>query len=229
MKLAIMQPYFFPYIGYFQLINAVDVFVIYDDVQFIKGGWINRNLLLLKGDKFLFNLIINGASSNKKINEIVVNSNQSKLVKTIENSYKKAPYFESVFPLFVSIIKSNDKCLSMFIRNSIIKICNYINIETEIIISSTLNKNNDLKGQEKVVSICKLLNSDEYINAIGGQKIYDKDFFLNNNIQLFYLQSNEINYKQFNNNFVSNLSIIDVLMFNTPETINKMLNNYELI
>jgi hypothetical protein len=209
-----MQPYIFPYIGYFQLINAVDVFVIYDDVQFIKGGWINRNHLLLKGDKFLFNLIINGASSNKR---------------TIENSYKKAPFFESVFPLLVSIIMSYDKCLSMFIRNSIIEICNYINIGTEILISSELNKNNNLKGQDKVVAICKLLNSDEYINSIGGQKLYSKEFFLNNNIQLFYLQSNEINYQQFNGNFISNLSIIDVLMFNAPNTIHKMLNNYELI
>lgn len=229
MKLGIMQPYFLPYIGYFQLINAVDKYVIYDDVQFIKGGWINRNNILLNGNRFMFNLILNGASPNKLINEISVDPNQIKLLKTIENSYKKAPYFESVFQLVVSILNFDDKNLAKFIGNSIVEVCKYIDIDTEIIVSSDLNKNNDLRGQDKVISICKLLEVDSYLNAIGGQELYSKSFFLENSIDLYFLEPNKVDYKQFNNSFVPNLSIIDVLMFNSRQAIKEQLNKFILI
>ena len=135
-----MQPYFLPYIGYWQLINAVDKYVIYDDVQYIKGGWINRNNLLLNGGKFTFNLILNGASPNKLINEITILSNQSKLLKTIESAYKRAPYFNTVFPIINQIVDFENKNLARFIGNSIIQICNYIDVKTEINFSSELQK-----------------------------------------------------------------------------------------
>ena len=99
-----MQPYFLPYIGYFQLIKAVNLFIIYDDVQFIKGGWINRNYILSNRNKSMFNLILKGASANKLINEISVQTDQNKLLKTIYHSYKKAPYFEFVYPLIENIL-----------------------------------------------------------------------------------------------------------------------------
>ena len=224
-----MQPYFLPYIGYFQLINAVDKYVIYDDVQFIKGGWINRNNILLNGDKFMFNLILKGASPNKLINEITVNSDQSKLLKTIENSYKKALCFETVFPIVISIFKYNDKNLANFIGNSIVEVCNYLKINTEIIYSSKLNKINNSKGQDKIVRICDLLKADIYLNAIGGQKLYNKETFKSNNIDLKFLRSNLICYPQFRNEFVPFLSILDVMMFNSIEEIKCILDNYELI
>ena len=229
MNLGIMQPYFLPYIGYFQLINAVDKYIIYDDVQFIKGGWINRNNILLNGDKFMFNLILNGASTNKLINEITVSTNQSKLLKTIENSYKKAICFEKVFPIVISIFKYNDKNLAKFIGNSIVEVCNYLNLNTEIIYSSELNKNNNSKGQDRIVSICELLKADIYINAIGGQKLYNKETFKSSNIDLKFLKSNLICYPQFTNEFVPFLSILDIMMFNSIEKIKSILDNFELI
>lgn len=229
MKLAIMQPYFMPYIGYFQLINAVDKFVIYDDVQFIKGGWINRNYLLLNDEKFMFNLILNGASANKLINEITVQVNQNKLIKTIYYSYNKAPYFKTVISLIENILNYEDKNLAKFIGNSIINICDYLKIHTAILYSSMLSKNNELKAQDKVISICKLLNADTYINAIGGQELYDKETFNRDNIQLKFIKSNLSSYKQFKNEFVPWLSIIDVMMFNSVDEINEMLDNYEFI
>ena len=229
MKLAIMQPYFLPYIGYFQLIKAVDTFIIYDDVQFIKGGWINRNYLLLNDEKFMFNLILNGASANKLINEISVQSNQNKLLKTIYYSYNKAPYFESVFPIIKNILNYEDKNLSKFIGNSIIKICNYLKIDTEIHYSSALEKDNELKAQDKIIHICKLLNADTYINAIGGQKLYDKKVFNDSHIDLKFIKSNLTPYTQFKNEFIPCLSILDVMMFNSVDEINIILKNHELI
>jgi len=229
MKLAIMQPYFIPYIGYFQLIKAADTFLIYDDVQFIKGGWINRNYMLLNGSKFMFNLILKGASANKLINEISVQPNQNKLLKTIYHSYNKAPYFESAFPVIENILNYEDKNLAKFIGNSIITICNYSEIDTKIIYSSELEKNNELKAQEKIIHICKLLDADTYINAIGGQELYDKETFKQACIDLKFIKNNSTPYTQFKNEFIPGLSILDVMMFNSVEEINKMLDDYELI
>jgi len=231
MKLGIMQPYFFPYIGYWQLMNAVDKYVIYDDVNFIKGGWINRNRILMNGQAKRINLIMSGASSNKFINEIGVVDNKlynKKFLRTIKNCYNKAPYFKEVFPIIEKIITNNENNLAKQLEYNIRQICEYLSIDTELIVSSTIDKNNNLKGQDKVIEICKLFKADEYYNAIGGQKLYSIEEFQKQGIKLRFLKTDFKNYKQFKNEFVPNLSIIDIMMFNSIERINKMLNEYEI-
>ncbi|MBT4731087.1 hypothetical protein HOB87_03875 [Candidatus Woesearchaeota archaeon] len=151
MKLAIMQPYFFPYIGYWQLISAVDTFVIYDDVNYIKQGWINRNNIIGSNFNQLISLQVIGASSFKLINEIEVGNNSQKILKTIEQTYKKAPYFESVFPLLQVIMQCEEKNLAKFLNFLIKEVCAYIEIKTTISTSSELVKNNKLKGQDKIL------------------------------------------------------------------------------
>ena len=229
MKLGIMQPYFFPYIGYFQLMNYVDKYVIYDDVNFINKGWINRNRMLLNGTDFRFNLLLLGASQNKLINEISVDNNQTKLLKTIETAYKKACYFQDVFPIIESIINCKDKNLAQYIGNSIMQISKYLQMNTEFIYSSGIEKNNSLKAQAKIIHICSLLGATEYVNSIGATELYDKDTFKQNEIELFFLKTDTIQYKQFKNEFVPNLSILDVLMFNSVEEVKGMLNKFKLI
>lgn len=229
MKVGIMQPYFLPYLGYWQLINAVDKYVIYDDVQFIKGGWINRNNILLNGQEHLVNLVLSGASSNKTINEIEVQSNQNKLIKTIESVYKKAPMFDKVFLLFLEIMQYEHKNLALFLGNSIRELCKYMAIDTEIIFSSTIEKSNLLKGQDKVLNICQILDANIYLNAIGGKELYNSADFEKQNIQLNFLETNIETYVQLKNEFVPYLSILDVLMFNSEEEVKKMLKNYQLI
>ena len=232
MKVGIMQPYFLPYIGYWQLINAVDKYVIYDDVNFIKGGWINRNRILMNNEPKLFNIQMQGASPNKLINQIEILPNnvwKEKLLKTIENCYRKSPYYNEVYPIIEDIIKFDEKNLSKYIENSIMKICEYLDIKTKLITSSTINKNNELKGQDKVIEICKILGASEYYNAIGGQSLYSYGDFENSGIKLSFLQTDKVEYNQFNDDFIANLSIIDVMMFNSVEKIKIMLNEYELI
>lgn len=232
MKVAIMQPYFFPYIGYFQLIQAVDVFVIYDDVNFINKGWINRNNILVNGKGFLFSIPLQEASQNKVINQINIegNSNWKKsLLKTITLSYKKAPFFAEVFPIIEKIIEQKETNTAKFITYSLREICNFLRIETSIVISSVIEKNNNLKGQDKIIEICKKLKATNYINAVGGVALYDKDVFLKDDISLIFIKSNPIIYSQFKNEFIPWLSIIDVMMFNSVEEIKNMLNKFELI
>ncbi len=229
MKLAIMQPYFLPYIGYFQLIKAVDKYVIYDDVNFIKGGWINRNRILLNGSISMINVPMIGASPYKKINEIQVGTNKEKVLLTIKQAYCKSPFFINVFPLINEIIRFDSNNLALYITNSIIRIAEYLKIKTEFILSSQITKDNDLRGQDKVITICKLLGATSYYNAIGGLELYNKEDFSFENISLNFIKTNLIEYQQYNNEFIPFLSILDVLMFNSVEEINVMLNNYELI
>lgn len=233
MKVAIMQPYFFPYLGYFQLINSVDLFVMYDNVEFSKNSWINRNRILNNFKDDYITLPVKKGSNVLKINERIIadtwEKEKIKLKNKIKNTYIKAPYYTQVFTLFQKSIEYKDLNLCNFINNTIQNICTYLHINTKIILASKLNINHSLKGQNKVIEICKTLNSSMYINSIGGIDLYQKDIFLKENMQLFFLKTNSTAYNQFNNMHVPYLSIIDVLMFNDISTIQTMLNQYELL
>lgn len=230
MKLGIMQPYFMPYIGYWQRINAVDKHVIYDDVNFIKGGWINRNRILLNGEPHFFNLPMQGASSNKLINEVKVQNNkiiQEKMLKTLEQAYRKAPFYYSIIDILESIIRSDETNLAKYLVSQIHVLCQYLGIGTEILVSSDIGKNNSLKSQDKIIDICKIMGASEYYNASTGRELYDKKKFAENNMQLYFIEANDVTYKQYDK-FVPSLSIIDVMMFNSVEEIRKMLGQYTI-
>lgn len=229
MKLGIMQPYFLPYIGYWQLIKAVDKYVVYDDVNFIKGGWINRNNFLVQGNAKLFTISLDGASSNKLINETGIKDDFKNFMKMLQINYAKAPYFKEVMNLIEKIVCFEKSDLGIFLFNQIKVICDYLGIETDLILSSTLNKDNSLKGKDKVIEICKLLDAREYYNAIGGQELYDKGEFEQNGIKLSFLKTNITPYRQLKNEFVGGLSLLDVLMFNSVEDVNRMLDDFELV
>lgn len=232
MIVGIMQPYFMPYIGYFQLINAVDVYVIYDDVNYIKGGYVNRNSILVENKPTYINVELKKASQNKHINEIEVTNNikhNKKLIKTIERSYKKAPYYEIVYKMFCDIMNREYSNLAEINVYSIKKICEYLGINTKIILSSDIDKDNNLRAQEKIIDICKRLKANKYYNAIGGRKLYDTDKFLKNGIELKFIRTRNIVYKQYKNEFIKNLSILDVMMFNSIKQIKEDLNMYDLV
>ena len=226
-----MQPYFFPYLGYWQLINAVDTFVLYDDVNFIKGGWINRNKILVNSAGYMLTLPLINSSSFSLIKDIKVTSNikiKEKLLKTIEYNYNKAKYYNDVIEKIKEIIFSNGSIVDVILE-SILWLKEYLNIETCILKSSEIEKDTQFKGQDKVIDIVKRLDGKQYINAIGGMELYDKEIFKNNGIDLKFIKMKDIKYKQYNNEFVPNLSIIDVLMFNPPEKIREMLDDYCLV
>ena len=229
MKLGIMQPYFLPYIGYWQLIKAVDKYVVYDDVNFIKGGWINRNNFLVQGNAKLFTISLDGASSNKLINETGIKDDFKNFMKMLQINYAKAPCFKEIMKLIEKIVCFEKSDLGRFLFNQIKVICDYLGIETDLILSSMLCKDNTLKGKDKVIEICKLLGASEYYNAIGGQELYDKSEFERNGIKLSFLKTNMTPYKQLKNDFVGGLSLLDVLMFNPVEDVNRMLDDFELV
>ena len=233
MKLAIMQPYFFPYIGYFQLINAVDAFVIYDNIQFTKKGWINRNRILANGKDEYITLPLKKDSDFLNVDERKLAETFSvdhiKLLRKITESYRKAPQFAAVFPLVESIIINKDENLFQFIYQSLQATCKFLDITTQFMVSSTIPIDHELKSQDKVIAICKALGATEYINPIGGEALYSKEVFEQIDITLDFIKSGACEYPQFAAAFVPWLSIIDVLMFNSKETIKQYLQSYTII
>ena len=231
MKLSIMQPYLLPYFGYWQMLNVVDQFILYDDVNYIKNGWINRNNLLDNGKSHFFTLALNGASSFKLINEThIVDSAESrnKVISYIKNAYRKAPYFKEVFPMIEAIINYPETNIALLLENHFRVIADYLKIDTEILVSSEIEKDCSLKGQDKVLDICKRQGATVYINAIGGTELYQREAFAAQDIELKFIKTVPIEYPQFGNEFVPNLSILDVMMFNSVERIREYLESYEL-
>ncbi len=233
MKLGLMQPYFMPYIGYWQRIKAVDRHVIYDDVNYIKNGWMNHNRIILNGVEHLFNIPLIGASPNKLINEVEVNNNsklQDKMLRTLEQGYKKCKFYTEAMECLEPIIKSQETNLAKYLEFQFRNICQFMGISTELIISSSIEKDNSLKGRDKVVAICKSQKADVYYNALSGDHLYDKDDFASEGIQLVFIKDkSSIQYRQRTKEFIPALSIIDVLMNCSKEEMNQLLNDYELL
>lgn len=232
MKIAIMQPYFFPYIGYFQLIAAVDQFIVYDNIKYTKKGWVNRNRMLRNGSGVTFSLPIKGGSDSLDVRERRLSSdfNRKKLLDQFHGAYHRAPYFAEVFPVIEEIISHDDNNLFGYIYHSIIKICQYLDISAEIMVSSTVPIHHDLKGEEKVLAFCRQIGARTYINAIGGIELYSRETFLAHGIELRFIKSKMIEYPQFANSFVPWLSIIDVMMFNRRDELRrKVVQCYDLI
>jgi len=228
-----MQPYIFPYIGYFQLLNAVDEFVIYDNIQYTKKGWINRNRILVNGKDKLFTIPLKKGSDYLDIKERFlsddVQTHQKKLLNLINQNYKKAPYFDSIYPLVESVISYDESNLFSFLGNSIRVLAKHLQINTKIIVSSSIDASHYLKGAERVVDICKRVGASQYFNPIGGTELYDVNEFSGEGIELHFVKTKPLVYPQFKNEFVPMLSIIDVMMFNSSEQVIAMLNEFDLL
>ena len=232
MTLAIMQPYFLPYIGYMQLMSAVDTFVLYDDVAFINRGWINRNKLLINGQEHLFTVPLKDASQNKRINEVHLADDpkwRGKLLKTIEQGYRKAPFYPVVMPITEKMVNFTTDSIADLIHFSLTLLNQYLSLTTRLIPSSSVYQNEDLKAQERIMDICRQENATRYINPIGGMELYDKPTFTQAGIDLNFIKAKRVEYPQFRNEFIPWLSILDILMFNDIATVKTMLNAYELV
>ena len=233
MSIAIMQPYFFPYIGYFQLMNAVDEFVIYDNIQFTKKGWINRNRILVNGNDIFITLSLKKGSDYLNVNERYLAdswiTDRVKLLNRVTEAYRKAPQFNVVFSVIEKCILFEDFNLFNFIFHSLGTIKQYLEISTPMVISSSITIDHGMKAEKKVIELCKERQTTKYINPVGGITLYDKAKFKKEGIELGFLKSNDITYKQFNNEFIPWLSIIDVMMFNSKEKIKDYLNSFYAI
>lgn len=232
MKLGIMQPYFMPYIGYFQLLACVDQFIIYDNIKYTKKGWINRNRMLLNGTYAIFSLPLKKDSDSLNIveRELALEFDRSKLLNKFRGAYSRAPQFELTYPVLERIVQHDEVNLFRYIYHSIVQLCEHLGIKTEIRISSEIDIDPDLKGANKVLALCKAIGAETYINSIGGIELYTKDEFRKQGVNLQFIKSRPFEYMQFVAPFVPCLSIVDVLMFNQLDAVRECIEtNYELI
>lgn len=224
-----MQPYFFPYIGYFQLIDAVDKFVIYDDVNYINRSWINRNYILSNADKTRLTLQLEGASQNRLINQITIGKNREKLLKAIRLSYAKAPWFLSSLPIISNCLLETEDNLAIYLEAGIKGVSEYLGIQTEWYLSSDIEKDNSLRGQEKILAICRKLGATQYINLPGGRELYTHASFAEQGVELSFIEPSIDQYEQNLDDFIPYLSIIDVMMFNNLQRCKQMVKEYEIV
>ncbi|ULQ52437.1 WbqC family protein [Flavihumibacter fluvii] len=231
MQIAIMQPYFFPYIGYFQLISAVDKFIFLDDVAFIKKGWINRNKINLHGKEYLFSIPLKHLSQNKTIAETEISYDHEwieKLTSNIRLAYMHSPFFEPVFNMICSLLAERPEKINWLAQQSIKATCNYLTLDSRMSCSTEMNLDNSLKGEARIIEICLKEGATAYLNLPGGKSLYKKAAFAERGIELLFLDPMDITYPQKSQAFIRGLSMIDVLMNNSPGDVKQLLNQYTL-
>lgn len=232
MKVAIMQPYFFPYVGYFQLIGAVDLFIVYDNIKYTKKGWINRNRMLQQGRDVMFSLPLRKGSDALDVRdrELAADFDRSVLLRQFAGAYRAAPRFSDVYPMIEQAILCEDQNLFGFLHHALICACRHLGISTPIRVSSTIDIDHQLKSQDKVIALSKAMGATCYVNAIGGVELYDKDAFSAHGLDLKFIRSRPFEYPQFGAPFVPWLSIIDVMMFNSLDTVKDIMSShYDLV
>ena len=232
MTLAGNQPYFLPYLGYWQLIHAADRFLIADDYDFIKEGWINRNYILVNGKPQYFRVEMVGGIPSRLIRDKRIAMKplwlQDKL-KTLRMAYHRAPFYEPGYALAERILLNPERNLSLFLEYSIREVCAYLGITTPIGHSSDLSGNSLLRREERIYDFCARLGADTYVNLPGGQKLYDYEAFAAHGIRLRFIQPVLKPYKQFGDRFTERLSILDAIMFNPPDALHAMLDDFTWI
>lgn len=225
---AAMQPYFFPYLGYYQLAQAADDFVFLGEANYIVRGYINRNHILLNGAPHRFTLPIVNASQNRSIQDHQYVDSYSPFFALLTQAYKKAPFFDAVIPIV-------EKCLRNGLNNvaetnslSIKEVFAYLGMTKRWHDSASIIPKGSLRGQSWIQEICSRLSASRYVNAPGGKDLYDTESFAGKQIELLFLEPVLPPYEQHTGFFVSHLSMIDVLMWNSPERILDMVNAFKV-
>lgn len=237
MKLGIMQPYFFPYLGYFALIKYTDKWIVFDTVQYIERGWINRNRIInpTKPEDMYINIPLENHHRDILIKDVLISNNENykeKILSQLWTAYKKrANYFNNVYKLVEDVLSLNTRSITELNVYALKKVNDYLNIPFDYEVFSKMNLAIDEvhDSGEWALNISKALNASEYVNPPGGIELFDKEKFDQNDIALKFLRINLKPYNQKKVKFIESLSIIDVMMFNSVNSINEMLNDYELI
>ena len=231
-RIAVMQPYFFPYFGYFQLIRSTDAFVFYDDVNFIVRGRVNRNQILINGKPAWLTVPCRNVSQNRLIMDTrhaMDNTDRDRLLRMVSIAYAKAPYFQDVFPLFERVIRHPSDLMGDLAMESVRSVCTYLEMQVSFRLSSVDYP--DTRGQDKaqrLLRICHAEGAGTYVNLPGGRSLYREDEFRAAGISLRFLEPSLLEYTQTGGQFVPDLSVLDLLMFNSKGEVMHLLGQYTL-
>ena len=230
MIVAIMQPYFFPYVGYFQLMQAADIFVFHDDVQYIKGGWINRNRILKNNRVEWLTMPVKSASNYLPINQRYF-ANESATVDRMKRrlaaAYSKSPAFESVASTIFDSLDFPDANIANFNCTSLVALAKRLHITCKFVRSSEIDEPGLLRGQAKVLALCQRFGANTYINPIGGVELYDAHDFAAAGITLSFLRTTAP--PTLTESGPEHLSVIDGLMQRDFHGYGSLLSEYSLL
>jgi hypothetical protein len=231
-SIAIMQPYVFPYLGYFHLISAANFFIFYDDVNYIKQGWINRNRILINGKPFTFTIPVSNGSSFSLIKNVVPAFNEKwidRFYKQTNQNYNKAPFYGEVVDIVMDVFHKKFDSIADLAIKSIENVFSYLQTPFHYAKSSVIApESRCMRRADRLAYITKSLGYRHYVNAAGGKKLYSKEEFAAMNVKLSFVESLPLSYKQGRNEFVPGLSVIDCLMFNDIEHVKKLFSCYKL-
>ncbi len=235
MILASHQPYFFPYLGYFSLISAVDKFVFFDTSQYNRKSWMTRNRILKPNlNEFQYiNVGVHHTMFQAKLPECKLNPNQfwkNKLIAQLEHYKKRALFFEETISILEKTFSNEEDTLVGFNMSSTIEITRLLKINTAIIRFSEFEHKIEKAAAAGFwgIEMCKVLGMDTYINAPDGEAFYPKEEYEKSGIKLGFIQHKLNPYFQSNENFLPALSIIDVLMFNGVKKTSEMVHDYTI-
>lgn len=235
MKIVLMQPYFFPYIGYFTLIKHTDMFVVFDMAQYIRRGWIHRNRILgFHGEPVFVNAQIVKAPQNTPIHQIKLKSGdgwKEEILKKVEAYRNIAPYYQEVYHLVESCLNASGSSLAELNVHSIIAVSEFLGLSPNMVQLSELNINlEDIQQPDDWgLRVAQYYGADEYINAPGGQEFYSREKYGQNGVEMFFYRAKLPPYNQRTPVFHAGLSIIDVMMFNTKEEIHQMIDDFDIL
>jgi hypothetical protein len=229
MTLAIMQPYLFPYLGYWQLLALADEFVVYDDVQFIKNGWINRNRILLDGAPSWITLPVQHDSMHLPINRRRFTADFSErkqhVVRKLDHAYRRAPHLAAAMELVAESFACTDDNVAAFVTHTLACVCRRLGIRTTMRMASSLQSGPSLHGADRVFAIAREVGADTFVNPAGGRKLYAPAAFQDAGLRLRFLEPPaDIAYPQSSGGFVPFLSVLDAMAFNPPETVRRFLH-----
>lgn len=232
MKIGILQPYFVPYIGYFQLIKYCDCLVLLDNVQYTKQGWITRNRIQNRGQIVKLSLSVKHSPSNTLIldKQLASSFDGNQILRQLDDAYRRAKFYRDTRDIISSLLQFNTLSLLSYLRNSIMVMCQYLEVETKIVLSSATEVSNSYVGEDRVIEICRTLGATRYINPIGGTNLYSVERFRKSNLEIMFLKSRLSPYSQGLLDFIPALSIIDVISNCSREQLKEAIDgDFDLI
>jgi hypothetical protein len=204
---------------------------VYDNIEYAKKGWINRNRFLRNGADAVFTVPLRKGSDflNVADRSVAADFDPRTVLNPLEAAYRKAPFFGAVFPVVESIVAAAPRNLFEYLHHGLVLMADYLEIRTPVVVSSSVSIDHGLKSERKVLAICEAMGATRYVNVMGGRDLYAVPAFAERGIELKFIQSRPIVYRQYDNPFVSSLSIVDVLMFNSRDAVRGMLGEYDLV
>lgn len=230
MRAAIMQPYFFPYIGYFQLMAAVDVFVFLDDVQYINRGWVNRNRICIDSQARWLTLPVIKAAREAAINQrryLLNTLSINRVLAMVDAACRSLPAYREFRPKIDRLINFADDNVAAYNIHHLVKLARALGVRCEFATSSALDPGRSARGAARLIELCRRVGATKYINAIGGTGLYDPAEFSAYGLHLLFLRTRAVPVAV--SGGACHLSIIDGLMRNSLRGCQGCLPRYELL